>query len=106
MKKYVNLSALSTFLDNLKNIFSPLIHTHTQSEITDLIIDDEVSSSPNLVRNNAVNSALTSVKEELSDAITTKAADLIISYVQRKLNLITQRLRAGAGPVKGPAPAH
>lgn len=86
LKKYVNLNALSTFLDNLKNIFSPLIHTHTQSEITDLIIDDEVSSSPNLVRNSAVNSALTSVKEELSDVITTKADVDYVENLYKKLN--------------------
>ena len=68
-KKYVNLSALSTFLDNLKNIFSPTTHTHTQSDIVDLTIDSTVGNSPNLVKNSAVNSAINSTKEELSKDI-------------------------------------
>ena len=68
-KKYVNLSALSTFLDNLKNIFSPTTHTHTQSDIVDLTIDSTVGNSPNLVKNSAVNSALIATKEELSKDI-------------------------------------
>lgn len=37
-KKYVSLSKLSTFLDNLKNTFASLSHSHTLSDITD--IDD------------------------------------------------------------------
>lgn len=36
IKQYVDLSALSVFLDNLKNIFAKVSHTHTHSEITDL----------------------------------------------------------------------
>ncbi|MBO5828726.1 MAG: hypothetical protein J6R59_09775 [Paludibacteraceae bacterium] len=69
IKKYVTLSALSNFLDNLKNIFASEAHTHTQSEITDLVIDNEVSASSNLVRNSAVNAAINSTKEELSQNI-------------------------------------
>ena len=68
-KKYVSLSKLSTFLDNIKEIFSPISHTHKQSEITDLIIDDEVGNTSNLVKNSAVNFALHTLKEELNDNI-------------------------------------
>ena len=35
-KKYISLSKLSTFLDNLKNTFALLIHTHTVSDIADI----------------------------------------------------------------------
>lgn len=89
-KKYVSLSKLSTFLDNLKNIFADISHTHTQSEITDLIIDDEVYESANLVRNSAVNTALESVKdelrEEISDATTPKADIDYVENLYKTLN--------------------
>lgn len=70
-KKYVSLDKLSIFLNNLRNIFANISHTHTQSEITDLVIDDEVSASMNLVRNSAVNTALESVKDELREELAT-----------------------------------
>lgn len=35
-KKYVSLSKLSSFLDNLKNTFSSKVHTHEISDITNL----------------------------------------------------------------------
>ena len=35
-KKYVSLSKLSTFLDNLKNTFASLGHSHNLSDITDI----------------------------------------------------------------------
>lgn len=69
MKKYVSLSKLSTFLSNLKNTFASISHIHTQSDIVDLIIDDTVKDTPNLVKNNAINSALKATKEELSKDI-------------------------------------
>ena len=86
IKKYISLSKLTTFLDNLKNIFAPEKHTHKMSEIEDLTIDNTVSDSTNPVRSSAVNSALTSMKSELNkdieDAISytdTKIADLVNS---------------------------
>ena len=68
-KKYVSLSKLSTFLDNLKDKFANSTHTHVKSDIKDLFIDNEVSASSNLVRNSAVNSALNAAKKELSNDI-------------------------------------
>lgn len=32
-KKYVSLSKLSTFLDNLKNTFAPFSHTHAKADV-------------------------------------------------------------------------
>lgn len=85
-KKYISLSKLATFLDNLRSIFAPTTHSHTMSEIEDLTIDNTVSDSTNPVRSSAVNSALTSMKRELNkdieDAISytdTKIADLVNS---------------------------
>ena len=50
IKKYASLGTLSEFLDGLKTIFANITHTHTKSEITDLVIDTELSStSENLV---------------------------------------------------------
>lgn len=41
-KKYVSLSKLSAFLDNLKNIFASKTHTHKMSDITDYTSHDDV----------------------------------------------------------------
>ena len=84
--KYVSLNRLSDFLDKLKDLFSLKTHGHTLSEIEDLIIDNEVTASANLVKNSAVNSAIESVRSDLGkdieDAISytnTKIADLVNS---------------------------
>ena len=86
IKKYVSLDKISIFLDNLKNKFAEITHTHSISEITDLTIDDTVRATPNLVKNSAVNSAIESVRSDLGknieDAISytdTKIADLVNS---------------------------
>lgn len=46
-KQYVSLSRLQTFLDNLKNTFSSITHTHKLGDITDYKIDDSLSSTSN-----------------------------------------------------------
>lgn len=86
INKYVNLDKLSYFLDKLKDVFSLKGHTHILSEIEDLIIDNEVTASANLVKNSAVNSAIESVRSDLEkdieDAIEytdTKIAGLVNS---------------------------
>ena len=64
-RKYVSLNKLSVFLDNLKSVFANITHTHTKSEITDLVIDTELSStSENLVQNKVVGLALESIVEQ------------------------------------------
>lgn len=65
-KKYVSLSKLSTFLDNLKNTFATLIHTHKLSDITDYTVDTTLSSASN---NPVANSALDAEFEAISDAM-------------------------------------
>lgn len=69
IKKYISLNSLSSFLDNLKNIFSSILHTYVQSDIEDLVINNGVSNSSNLARNSAVNSALNDIKDELDSSI-------------------------------------
>ena len=65
IKKYVSLDKISIFLDNLKNIFADKTHTHTKSEITDLVIDTELSfTSENLVQNKVVSLALEDIVEQ------------------------------------------
>ena len=55
-KKYVSLSKLETFLDNLKNIFAAFSHKHTMSDVTDFVVDSELSStSTNPLQNKAIN---------------------------------------------------
>lgn len=51
-KKYAGLDALRTFLDNLKNTFAALNHTHKISDLTDYTVDETLSStSTNPVQN-------------------------------------------------------
>jgi len=57
-KKYVSLSKLSNFLDNLKGTFALLSHKHTMSDITDykaITVDSTLSStSTNPVQNKVI----------------------------------------------------
>lgn len=54
-KKYISLSRLSTFLDNLKTTFAAISHKHTVSDLTDYVVDTELSStSTNPVQNNVI----------------------------------------------------
>lgn len=65
-KKYVSLSKLSTFLDNLKSTFSTLSHKHTISDITDYQVDTALSStSTNPVQNKVIDAEF----DAMSDAM-------------------------------------
>lgn len=65
-KKYVSLSKLSTFLENLKDTFSGVAHTHTTSDITDYIIDDELSSdSTNPVQNKVIDAEFNAMSDAM-----------------------------------------
>lgn len=58
-EKYVSLSKLSTFLDNLKKFFAAIQHTHTVAELTDYTVDTELSTtSTNAIQNKAVTTAI------------------------------------------------
>ena len=65
-KKYVSPSKLSVFLDNLKNIFAPLSHKHTTSDITDYVVDSSLSStSTNPIQNKVINAEFDAVSEAM-----------------------------------------
>lgn len=65
-KKYVSLSKLSTFLDNLKNTFASLAHTHKLSDITDYTVDSTLSStSTNPVQNKIINAEFDAVSQAM-----------------------------------------
>ena len=65
-KKYVSPSKLSIFLDNLKNIFAPLSHKHTLSDITDYVVDSSLSStSTNPIQNKVINAEFDAVSEAM-----------------------------------------
>lgn len=54
-KKYVSLSKLSYFLDNLRSVFALKAHTHSTSDISDFVVDTELSStSTNPVQNKVI----------------------------------------------------
>ena len=76
-KKYVSLSKLSTFLDNLKNNFADTTHEHTMSDITDYKVDTELSStSTNPVQNKVLDAEFEAISDgmgALETAIDNKA---------------------------------
>lgn len=78
-KKYISLSRLSTFLDNLKNTFALLSHTHKLSDITDYTVDTSLSStSANPVQNKVIDAefeAIAKAMQALELAIDTKLAN-------------------------------
>lgn len=65
-KKYISLSKLSTFLDNLKDTFSLASHKHTISDITDYKVDTSLSSTSS---NPVANSTLNEEFDAISDAM-------------------------------------
>ena len=72
-KKYVSLDKLSTFLDNLKQTFPTLEHTHEIDDITGLTIDAELSAtSVNPVQNKIIDAEF----EAMSQAM--QALDLVV----------------------------
>lgn len=79
-KKYVSLSKLQTFLDNLSNKFALISHKHTASDITDLIghtVDNELNdTSTNPVQNKVLNAefdAISTAMNALESVIDDKA---------------------------------
>ena len=61
-KKYASLQTLQTFLTNLKNTFSELSHKHTVSDITDYVVDEELSAtSTNPVQNKVIDAEFEAV---------------------------------------------
>lgn len=67
VKKYVNLSNLSTFLESLRNTFAELSHTHKLSDITDYTVDSELSSSStNPVQNKVLDAEFEVISQSFS----------------------------------------
>lgn len=71
-KKYVTLSKLQTFLNNLTSKFSEISHKHTISDITDfdtdslIGVDTELSStSNNPVANNVLNAEFDAISNAM-----------------------------------------
>ena len=65
-KKYVSLSKLSTFLDNLYDKFTEIGHKHKLDDITDYVVDSQLSStSINPVQNKVIDAEF----EEISKAM-------------------------------------
>lgn len=65
-KKYASLASLRTFLENLKEIFSPLVHTHKISDLTDYTVDSELSStSTNPVQNSTIDAEFNAISDAM-----------------------------------------
>lgn len=66
-KKYVSLSKLSIFLDNLSNKFAALTHNHKLSDISDYSVDSALSSaSTNPVQNKIIDAEFEAVSTAMS----------------------------------------
>lgn len=66
-KKYVSLSKLSVFLENLKNTFATLGHNHSMSDISDFAVDDSLSStSTNPVQNKVIDAEFDAIAESFA----------------------------------------
>ena len=64
--KYVSPSKLSLFLENLRTIFAPLVHTHKISEISDYTVDNVLSStSTNPVQNKVLDAEFQAISDAL-----------------------------------------
>lgn len=65
-KKYVSLTRLSDFLDNIKTAFSQIGHKHTISDLTDYNVDTELSpTSANPVANSTVDAEFEAVSQAM-----------------------------------------
>lgn len=83
-KKYVSLRRLSSFLDNLKGMFASLTHTHKVGDLTDYVVDSELSpTSINPVQNKVVDAEFETVStamNALDSAIDNKSQVQIITW--------------------------
>ena len=79
-KKYVSLSKLSTFLDNLSDKFAVVTHTHKLSDISDYKVDTALSpDSVNPVQNKVLDAEFDSIAvamNSLESSIDDKSAEV------------------------------
>jgi hypothetical protein len=65
-RKYVSLSRLSDFLDNIKAVYSQIGHKHKMSDLTDYQVDASLSStSTNPVQNKVVDAEFEAVSQAM-----------------------------------------
>lgn len=77
--KFLDLSGVSYFLNKCKALFAPISHSHNLDEITDYIVDTELSStSTNPVENKAVQSAIQILEDKKANKseLPSKTSDL------------------------------
>jgi hypothetical protein len=66
-KKYVSLTRLSNFLDNIKAKYSQIGHKHTTADLTDYKVDTELSStSTNPVQNKVLDAEFDAISTAMS----------------------------------------
>lgn len=83
-KKYLDRTGLTDILDKLKEKFASLIHTHTKEDITDYIVDVELSStSTNPVENKVIKAEFDLVDDKIQTDIDS-LRDELKTYVDEK----------------------
>ena len=87
--KYISLSTLSTFLDNIKNKFAASAHTHTIADITDIedigIATSDVEPAHNDVPKVYISGTIPESKDEvLAELVYISKTDSFHSYIKIK----------------------
>ena len=75
-KKYLSLDGLSDFLANLNSKFAPIIHKHEISDITDYIVEEELSPTSN---NPVASNVLDAKFNTISDIMETLASETFVT---------------------------
>lgn len=107
-KKYVSLSKLQTFLDNLKNIFASKTHTHTTTDLTDYTVDTTLSSaSANPVQNKVLHAEFEAVSQAMNalDSAIDGKADTSHSHAISDVTDLQTTIDALGESIAGKAPA-
>lgn len=91
-KKYLDTNGLIRLVANLINEFAHKNHNHMTSEISDYVVDNELSSvSTNPIANNVVKDKFDSIDEDLSNAVFTVQQEL----TDEELNQVHENLKLG-----------
>lgn len=63
-RKFAGLEALQTFLEGCKTLFANITHKHTLDDVTDYVVDSELSQeSNNPVQNSTITAEFNAIKD-------------------------------------------
>lgn len=88
-KKFLNVDGLIRLVANIIDSFAPKVHGHNISEITDYVVDNELSSSSsNPVENKTIKSKFDEIDADMSNILFKTPQDLTLEEVnQVRINI-------------------